>query len=156
MVLGRQWLLLLKLPRGAEDKPKAVAPCRQILPALLLFPSSTGGQYVGPSIQGLSGAYTSRHRHRRRSGWHHAGIRLGIPPSLAIHPMNAFVVSGLVKRRAELAGEIEKAHEALRKMVLDHIVDVLEAWEDLKSRCVLCLLGVYSGAAIRFLGEIAT
>jgi hypothetical protein len=24
--------------------------------------------------------------------------------------MNAFVVSGLVKRRAELAGEIEKAH----------------------------------------------
>jgi hypothetical protein len=33
--------------------------------------------------------------------------------------MNAFVVSGLVKRRAELAGEIERAHEALRKMVLD-------------------------------------
>jgi hypothetical protein len=33
--------------------------------------------------------------------------------------MNAFVVSGLVKRRAELAGDIEKAHEALRKMVLD-------------------------------------
>lgn len=34
-------------------------------------------------------------------------------------PMNAFVVSGLVKRRAELAGDIEKAHECLRKMVLD-------------------------------------
>jgi hypothetical protein len=33
--------------------------------------------------------------------------------------MNAFVVSGLVKRRAELAGDIEKAHEALRRMVLD-------------------------------------
>jgi hypothetical protein len=33
--------------------------------------------------------------------------------------MNAFVVSGLVKRRAELAGDIEKTHEALRKMVLD-------------------------------------
>ncbi len=33
--------------------------------------------------------------------------------------MNAFVVSGLVKRRAELAGEIERAHEALHKMVLD-------------------------------------
>jgi len=33
--------------------------------------------------------------------------------------MNAFVVSGLIKRRAELAGDIEKAHEALRKMVLD-------------------------------------
>jgi hypothetical protein len=32
--------------------------------------------------------------------------------------MNAFVVSGLVKRRA-LAGDIEKAHEALRQMVLD-------------------------------------
>ncbi len=29
--------------------------------------------------------------------------------------MNAFVVSGLVKRRAELAGEIERTHEALRK-----------------------------------------
>jgi len=28
-------------------------------------------------------------------------------------------VSGLVKRRAELAGDIEKTHEALRKMVLD-------------------------------------
>jgi hypothetical protein len=33
--------------------------------------------------------------------------------------MNAFVVSGLVKRRAELAGDIEKAHEALRRMVQD-------------------------------------
>jgi hypothetical protein len=33
--------------------------------------------------------------------------------------MNAFVVSGLVKRPAELAGDIEKTHEALRKMVLD-------------------------------------
>jgi hypothetical protein len=33
--------------------------------------------------------------------------------------MNAFVVSGLVKRRAELAGDIEKAHESLRQMVLD-------------------------------------
>ena len=33
--------------------------------------------------------------------------------------MNAFVVSGLVKRRAELAGEIERTHETLRKMVLD-------------------------------------
>jgi hypothetical protein len=33
--------------------------------------------------------------------------------------MNAFVLSGLVKRRAELAGDVEKTHEALRKMVLD-------------------------------------
>lgn len=33
--------------------------------------------------------------------------------------MNAFVVSGLIKRRAELAGDIEKAHDCLRKMVLD-------------------------------------
>ena len=33
--------------------------------------------------------------------------------------MNAFVVSGLVKAVAELAGEIERTHEALRKMVLD-------------------------------------
>jgi hypothetical protein len=33
--------------------------------------------------------------------------------------MNAFVLSGLIKRRAELAGDIEKTHEALRKMVLD-------------------------------------
>ncbi len=33
--------------------------------------------------------------------------------------MNAFVLSGLVKRRAQLAGDIEKAHECLRKMVLD-------------------------------------
>ena len=33
--------------------------------------------------------------------------------------MNAFVVSGLIKRRAQLAGDIEKAHEALRGMVLD-------------------------------------
>lgn len=30
-----------------------------------------------------------------------------------------YVVSGLVKRRAELAGEIERTHEALRKMVID-------------------------------------
>jgi hypothetical protein len=33
--------------------------------------------------------------------------------------MNEFVLNGLVKRRAELAGEIERTHEALRKMVLD-------------------------------------
>jgi hypothetical protein len=33
--------------------------------------------------------------------------------------MNAFVLSGLVKRRAELAGDIERTHDALRKMVLD-------------------------------------
>jgi len=33
--------------------------------------------------------------------------------------MNEFVLNGLVKRRAELAGDIENAHEALRKMVLD-------------------------------------
>lgn len=33
--------------------------------------------------------------------------------------MNEFVLGGLVKRRAQLAGDIENAHEALRKMVLD-------------------------------------
>src|SRR5580692_6215745 len=32
--------------------------------------------------------------------------------------MNEFVLSGLVKRRAQLAGDIENTHEALRKMVL--------------------------------------
>ena len=33
--------------------------------------------------------------------------------------MNAFVVSGLIKRRAQLTGDIEKAHEALRRMLID-------------------------------------
>ena len=33
--------------------------------------------------------------------------------------MTDYVVTGLVKRRAELAGEIERTHEALRKMVID-------------------------------------
>ncbi len=33
--------------------------------------------------------------------------------------MNSTVVNALVKRRAELAGDIEKTHEILRKMVLD-------------------------------------
>jgi hypothetical protein len=33
--------------------------------------------------------------------------------------MNEFVLRGLVDRRARLAGDIENAHEALRKMVLD-------------------------------------
>jgi hypothetical protein len=33
--------------------------------------------------------------------------------------VNEFVLNGLVKRRAELAGDIENTHEALRKMVLD-------------------------------------
>jgi hypothetical protein len=33
--------------------------------------------------------------------------------------MNEFVLSGLVRRRAALAGEIEATHETLRKMVLD-------------------------------------
>ena len=35
--------------------------------------------------------------------------------------MNAFVLSGLVKRRAELAGDIERTHDALRKMVLEFV-----------------------------------
>jgi hypothetical protein len=35
--------------------------------------------------------------------------------------MNAFVVSGLIKRRAELAGEIGRTREALPKMVLDNL-----------------------------------
>jgi hypothetical protein len=33
--------------------------------------------------------------------------------------MTDYVLTGLVKRRAELAGEIERTHESLRKMVLD-------------------------------------
>ena len=33
--------------------------------------------------------------------------------------MNAFVVSGLIKRHAGLAGGIERTREALRKTVLD-------------------------------------
>jgi len=33
--------------------------------------------------------------------------------------MSELVISGLVRRRAKLAGDIENAHEALRKMVLD-------------------------------------
>lgn len=33
--------------------------------------------------------------------------------------MNAFVIPGLVKRRAELAGDIEKAHQSLSAMVAD-------------------------------------
>jgi hypothetical protein len=33
--------------------------------------------------------------------------------------MSEHVLSGLVKRRAQLAGDIELTHEALRKMVLD-------------------------------------
>ena len=28
-------------------------------------------------------------------------------------------VSGLIKRRAQLAGDIEKAHESLRRMIMD-------------------------------------
>src|ERR1700730_8613325 len=33
--------------------------------------------------------------------------------------MNEHVLSGLVRRRAQLAGDIENTHESLRKMVLD-------------------------------------
>jgi hypothetical protein len=33
--------------------------------------------------------------------------------------MNECVLNGLVKRRVEIAGDIENTHEALRKMVLD-------------------------------------
>jgi hypothetical protein len=33
--------------------------------------------------------------------------------------MSELVISGLIKRRAQLAGDIENTHEALRKMVLD-------------------------------------
>jgi hypothetical protein len=40
-------------------------------------------------------------------------------PSTGAEAMNAFVVSGLVKRRAELAGDIERTHETPRKMVAD-------------------------------------
>jgi len=33
--------------------------------------------------------------------------------------MNSFVITGLVKRRANLAGEIENTHERLRQLVID-------------------------------------
>jgi len=33
--------------------------------------------------------------------------------------MNAFVVSGLTKRRAELAGDLEGCHDSLRPTLLD-------------------------------------
>lgn len=33
--------------------------------------------------------------------------------------MDALVIAGLVKRRAQLAGDIEKAHESLRLMICD-------------------------------------
>jgi hypothetical protein len=33
--------------------------------------------------------------------------------------MDSFVINGLVRRRAALAGDIERTYEALRKMVLD-------------------------------------
>jgi hypothetical protein len=33
--------------------------------------------------------------------------------------VNEVVLNGLAKRRAQLAGDIENTHEALRKMVLD-------------------------------------
>jgi hypothetical protein len=33
--------------------------------------------------------------------------------------VNEFVLNGLVKRRAQLAGDIENTHDALRKMVRD-------------------------------------
>ena len=33
--------------------------------------------------------------------------------------MNAFVVSGLTRRRAALAGDLEKCHDSLRRTVLD-------------------------------------
>lgn len=39
--------------------------------------------------------------------------------------MTNYVLEGLVKRRAQLAGDIERAHEALRKMVVD--LEVLDA-----------------------------
>jgi len=44
--------------------------------------------------------------------------------------MSELVLRGLVERRARLAGDIENAHEALRKMVLD--LESLDAtiWRD--------------------------
>ena len=33
--------------------------------------------------------------------------------------MNSFILSGLVKRRADLAGEVERTHERLRQLVND-------------------------------------
>ena len=33
--------------------------------------------------------------------------------------MNAFVVSDLIKRRAQPAGDIEKIHKSLRRMIID-------------------------------------
>jgi hypothetical protein len=33
--------------------------------------------------------------------------------------MNEFVLNGLIKRRSELAGDIDNTHEAPRKMILD-------------------------------------
>jgi hypothetical protein len=71
--------------------------------------------------------YRLRHDHRQTSGFlcrgrgtrHFPVLSVVSGPAGLVRPVNAFVVSGLVKRRAELAGEIERTHEALRKMVLD-------------------------------------
>jgi hypothetical protein len=41
--------------------------------------------------------------------------------------MNELVLNGLVKRRAQLAGDIENTHETLRKLVLD--LESLDATE---------------------------
>jgi hypothetical protein len=46
--------------------------------------------------------------------------------------MNELVLAGLVKRRAQLAGDIENTHEAVRKMVLDD--ESLDATSTLISR----------------------
>ena len=48
--------------------------------------------------------------------------------------MNEFVLNGLVKRRAELAGDIERTHEALRKMVLD--LESLDATSSSSTRTI--------------------
>jgi hypothetical protein len=55
--------------------------------------------------------------------------------------MNAFVVSGLIKRRAELAGEIERTHEALRKMVHRSIFSTMPASDRMPNLAVRgCLI----------------
>jgi hypothetical protein len=44
--------------------------------------------------------------------------------------MNEFVLNGLVKHRAQLAGDIENTYEALRKMILDiESLDATRWWD---------------------------
>jgi hypothetical protein len=78
------------VPHHKRDRPSDARSSKRKAPPQMGVRRGSGGSHVSPGPRG--------------------NVRRNITDT---QPMNAFVVSGLIKRRAELAGDIEKTAKVL-------------------------------------------